>query len=173
MTRINVYNYADPNDYDSETHLAGWFNSDAATLYKEATRWDGNNHISVNTGSQWDHEALYRTKAGRWVLNTWSQWEGREERYTFVDDAAAKDWLLRNEEDAAVEQWFGELEEESGPSKGGRPKVGPEINIAYPEDLLKRIKAAADRSGLSRAAWLRQVAAAAVSESEQRAEAGV
>lgn len=173
MTRINVYTYASDDDYSSETALAGWFNDDAATRYDEQTRWDGNNSVSVNPVGPYGHQALYRTKSNRWVLNTWSQYQGVQERYEFVDDDDAKNWLTLNEEDAAVVQHFGELEEESGPSKGGRPRVGEPLSVAYPTDLTKRIDAAADRSGLSRAAWLRQIAAAAVSVSEQRAEAGV
>lgn len=173
MTRINVYAYANTEDYDSTTTLDGWFNDDAATVYKEQTRWDGNNNVSVNPVGPYGHQALYRTKSGKWVLNTWSQWQGVEERYEFIDDDAARNWLILNEEDAAVAQWFGELDEESGPSKGGRPRVGEPISVAYPADLLTRIDASAERSGLSRAAWLRQIAAAAVAVSEQRADAGV
>ncbi len=169
MTRINVYAYAD--DF-GQTTLDGWFNDDAATRYDEDTNWDGNNHVSVATGSQWNHEALYRTRKGQWVLNWWSQWQGSTEKYEFVSDERAKEWLLRNDHDDAVTKWFGELEEESGPPKGGRPAVGPAISTAYSAELLARIDDAAKRSGLSRAAWLRQIAAAAVSVSEQRAEAG-
>lgn len=156
MARINVYNYGDPESYDYEgPTLAGWFNNDSATLYKENTRWDGNNHISVNTGSQWDHEALYRTKAGRWVLNTWSQWQGSEERYKFVDDATAKDWLIRNDQDEAVAQHFGELEEESGPKLGGRPSIGPKVEVRLPQEVLDRVEAL--RGGRERADVLRDL----------------
>jgi hypothetical protein len=160
MARTNVYNYADDDAraYGEEDTLTGWFNPDSATLYKEDTEWDGSNHISLATGSQFDHEALYRTKGGRWVLNTWSQWEGKQERYEFVNDATAKDWLLRNNEDDAVAQWFGELEEEFGPSKGGRPAVGPAISVAYPQSLLDRIDAATAAANLTRAEWLRNAA---------------
>ncbi|MEU5323026.1 hypothetical protein AB0G67_40680 [Streptomyces sp. NPDC021056] len=139
MARINVYSYAE-TEYD-ETTLQGWFNDDSSTLYKEATRWDGNNHVSVNPVGRHGHQALYRTKGGRWVLNTWSQWQGSEDRYEFIDDSVAKDWLLRNDEDDAVEQHFGELEEESGPNLGGRPSIGPKVEVRIPKDILARVDA--------------------------------
>lgn len=41
-----------------------WFNPDAAKEYEEATWWNGNNHVSKATGSQWDHEKLYLTPKG-------------------------------------------------------------------------------------------------------------
>ena len=44
-----------------------WFDLDAAKRFDEATIWDGRNRISLATGSQWDHEALYRT--GQWPLD--------------------------------------------------------------------------------------------------------
>ena len=79
------------------TDSPNWFDADAAVGFDEATRWDGNNHISVATGSQWDHERLYWTASGNWVLNYWSQWEGRLESYSEVDEARAIEWLIRNQ----------------------------------------------------------------------------
>lgn len=38
--------------------------------------WNGSNHISQATGSQWEHESLLRTAGGWWVLHRWSQWQG-------------------------------------------------------------------------------------------------
>lgn len=139
MTRINVYNYA-KDEYD-ETTLAGWFNEESATQFKEATSWDGNNNVSVNPIGQFEHQSLYRTKAGRWVLCTWSQYQGVEPRYEFVTDDTAKDWLIRNEEDDAVAQHFGELEEESGPNLGGRPSIGPKVDVRLPREVLERVDA--------------------------------
>ena len=66
MDRINIY--GEPGD-DGRRPLIGWFDRDAAKgRYDEDTRWDGSNHVSVATGSQWDHEMLYRTPQDRWVL---------------------------------------------------------------------------------------------------------
>ena len=71
----------------------GWLDLDRAKKYDEDTRWDGNNHISVATGSQWNHEALYCTRKGVYVINSWSQWQGSGESWTRID---AADWLMRN-----------------------------------------------------------------------------
>lgn len=75
-----------------------WFDSDAegAKEFKEDTNWDGNNSISVATGSQWDHEILYRTRKGAWVKNTWSQMQGTIERYFEIAEEDAAQWLLEN-----------------------------------------------------------------------------
>ncbi|MBZ5574867.1 MAG: hypothetical protein LAO09_23685 [Acidobacteriia bacterium] len=33
-----------------------WFDRSAAEAFEESTTWDGRNHISDATGSQWNHE---------------------------------------------------------------------------------------------------------------------
>lgn len=73
-----------------------WFDVNAATKYEEAARWDGRNMVSVATGDQWEHEALYRTKGGRWVLNHWSQWQGSSEAWTEISATEAAAWLTAN-----------------------------------------------------------------------------
>ena len=90
----------------------GWFDIESATKYTEDTHWDGNNHISNATGSQWEHEALYCTRKGVYVLNHWSQWQGSSESWTRIDATEAATWLVQNGEeppdgglaDAAAEQ---------------------------------------------------------------------
>jgi len=83
----------------------GWFDADRAEQWEEATRWDGNNHISRATGSQWAHECLYRTRKGVWVLHAWSQWQGSTPRWHRVSAPDAIAWLLRNDEAAAAERY--------------------------------------------------------------------
>ena len=73
-----------------------WFDVDKATVFMEATRWNGNNRISVNTNSQWAHEALYRTAKGSFVLNSYSDYQGSQETWEVIDDQSAVDWLIRN-----------------------------------------------------------------------------
>lgn len=80
----------------------GWFDSEKARCYEERTYWDGSNHISCNSGSQWEHEALHRTCSGRWVLNRWSQYQGTAETYEEVSAREAAAWLNRN--DLAIPQ---------------------------------------------------------------------
>jgi hypothetical protein len=53
-----------------------FFDMDKATKYEEDTYWNGNNHISKATGSQWSHEILFKTASGKWVLNCYSQYQG-------------------------------------------------------------------------------------------------
>lgn len=76
-----------------------WFDLDTATCYEEATFWDGNNRRSRATGSQWDHEELYRTASGRWVKHWWSQWAGSVDRWEEISEAEAVAWLVQNEWD--------------------------------------------------------------------------
>lgn len=73
-----------------------WFDNDSAVRFGEHTNWNGNNHISVNTGSQWGHEALYYTKSGNWVLNSWSDWQGSTEEYVIISESDAVRWLCVN-----------------------------------------------------------------------------
>jgi len=72
-----------------------WFDTSKAIRFDEDTRWDGNNHISRATGSQWNHEALYFTKSGNWILNAWSQCRGGSpETYGTIGEESAIAWLI-------------------------------------------------------------------------------
>lgn len=71
-----------------------WFDADKAQLWGERREHDGRNYISQATGSQWEHERLYRTAKGSWVLRSWSDWQGSRESYRRVDDSEAHVWLL-------------------------------------------------------------------------------
>ena len=62
--------------------------------WDEETDWNGNNHISRATGSQWHHQTLYRSRKGRyWVENT-SQWQGSMDSAEWVSPQEAARWLL-------------------------------------------------------------------------------
>jgi len=74
-----------------------WFLTESAVLFREQTKFDGRNQISVPTGSQWEHEYLYFTKSGKWVQNCWSNYQGRGESYSQIDEATAIAWLIQNE----------------------------------------------------------------------------
>jgi len=89
-----------------------WFNEEKAESWNESTWWDGSNHVSHVTGSQWEHERLYRTASGRWVLNSWSQWQGSKECYEAIDDDAAAKWLVQNDHEPhrVVAEQFAALE---------------------------------------------------------------
>ena len=142
------------NVFDFDGNFVGWFDRAKAERFSEATRWNGNNHISIATGSQWDHQALYYTAGGRWVLYFWSQYQGRPERYRFIDGDEAREWLLLNEEDAAVEKYFGEIEDEVGP---GRPEIGRPIIAHLPPELTAQLDQMAERDGVPRAEIIRRL----------------
>lgn len=74
-----------------------YFDADKAECFKEETFWDGSNHISKATGSQWNHEALYRTASGKWVKNSYSQFQGTTETYEIISPAEAGEWFVKNE----------------------------------------------------------------------------
>jgi len=71
-----------------------WFDRDSAITFDESTWWDGSNLISGATGSQWEHESLWYTRQGRWVLHTYSQWQGSPEMWQEIDAADAARWLV-------------------------------------------------------------------------------
>ncbi len=80
-----------------------WFDPDKATHWEEGTRWDGNNYISLATNIQWNHEKLYRTANGAWVLHSWSNYQGRGESYVCIKESEAASWLIRSEHELPEE----------------------------------------------------------------------
>ena len=73
-----------------------YFDPDTSTQFREERHHDGRNYISVATGSQWEHQALYRTSRGAWILNCWSAYQGTVETYERIDEAQAVAWLAAN-----------------------------------------------------------------------------
>jgi len=74
-----------------------WFDSDKAECYKEDTYHDGINLISKATGSQWEHEAIYLTKGGTFILNHWSNYQGSRETYEEISKEEAARWFAKQE----------------------------------------------------------------------------
>lgn len=87
---------------DNERQPVGWFDKDRATRFAEDRRHDGSNLISVATGSQWAHEALFLTRKHRWIINEWSDWQGSAETYSFMDERDAFRWLVANRYDEVM-----------------------------------------------------------------------
>lgn len=102
MTRITLTQDYCPITGQCLGKDGAWFDADKATKYDEDTRFNGSNQISVNTGDQWLHEALYKTRSGKWVLNAWSQWQGGYDTYKQIDPDAAAIWLVKNGHDEAA-----------------------------------------------------------------------
>jgi len=72
-----------------------WFDADQATCYEESSHFDGHNMISDATGSQWEHEEVYKTAKGTYVLHAWSQWQGTAPTFEKVSESRAYRWLVR------------------------------------------------------------------------------
>jgi hypothetical protein len=85
----------------------------AQESWEEATRWNGNNHISRATGSQWEHETLYRSARGRYYVVHTSQYQGTLPWARFLTEAEAAAWLLANEEELPddLEKYAAEVSE--------------------------------------------------------------
>jgi hypothetical protein len=83
-----------------------WFDLDKAEWFNGDYVFDGRNNISVNTGTQWEHQTLYRTAKGKWVMHHTSDWHGARASWSEVtaEDAAA--WLILNKESAAADKYF-------------------------------------------------------------------
>lgn len=45
------------------------------------------------------------------------------------------------------------------PNKGGRPRIGTQVSMIFPPDMLARIDADAERQGIARAEWVRRACA--------------
>ena len=74
--------------------------TDRATAHwDEDTRFDGSNYISRATGSQWNHEELYRSRRGRYYVVHWSQWQGSTAHAEWVSLEEAARWLLSQDHD--------------------------------------------------------------------------
>lgn len=139
MKRINVTGVKEKDsDGSPVTGVVGWFDADKAEYFHESLEWDGQNNISQATGSQFDHEMLIRTVQGRWVLNSYSQWQGSPDVYTFITADKAREWLIAQNHDKEVKRFFGELEEERGP---GQPEIGAYVNVPLGEDLRAKLDA--------------------------------
>ena len=165
MARTNVYEISE----HGERTLAGWFDPMKCESFTEGHRWDGNNNIGVISGApiSFVDETLYRTPGGRWVRNSdRTRYHNGADHYEFLTDDEARDWLLRSEDnDEAIERYFGEQAAESGPAPTGRPSMGdaPPITVKVPAELLALIDAAAGRAGIVRAEWIRRACEAALS----------
>ena len=145
-----------------------WFERDKATLVAtDETEWDGNNHISRATRSQWIREDLYRTAGGAWVIlrdnhDTRTVPPGPTWHGITPDEAQA--WLRKQDLHELADTEF-EAVEERGP---GRPEIGERICVRLPPALLADVDRIAAESGSTRpdvirialSEWIFQVAVA-------------
>jgi hypothetical protein len=73
--------------------------SKATQHWEENTRWDGRNHISVATGSKWEHQTLYRSRKGRYYIEHCSDYQSVAPHAEWVSEQEAAGWLLANEQE--------------------------------------------------------------------------
>lgn len=143
-----------------------WFDPAAAqAAITEGSRWDGNNHIGVCSGLQTSRAVLYLTGAGRWIENRDATHEfGGSDSYRFLSSQAAQEWLIRSADadrggqaaQEALEKYFGEIPEESGP---GRPEIGGAVHVRLGDELA-RVDAWAAKEGIKRAEAVRRLVSA-------------
>lgn len=75
----------------------------ASQRWEESTFFNGNNHISRATGSQWNHETLFQSAKGSWYIEATSQWQGSSPNACWVTPSEAAVWLLANEHEVPPE----------------------------------------------------------------------
>ena len=49
------------------------------------------------TGSQWEHEQLYRSAKGQWYVESSSQWQGSQPSAKWLTPQEAAEWLVLND----------------------------------------------------------------------------
>lgn len=84
---MSRYRMSDGTVVDTKNAVAQW---------EEDTRWDGRNYISVATGSQWEHQTLYRSRKGRFYIEHVSSYEGTTPGVEWCSNEEATRWLLAN-----------------------------------------------------------------------------
>lgn len=76
-----------------------WFDADKAEMFKEDTYWNGQNHISKATDSQWVHETLFLTASKKWIKMTDSNYAGTRDQVEIISENEAAEWFLSQEMD--------------------------------------------------------------------------
>lgn len=147
-TRINVYKLLDNGYGEHERVFDGWFD------LSRAERWSDQDHNGNGSGGPGRGVAVYRTAQGRWVMEEWTNWQGEEDLCYFIEADKAREWLLANNFDEAVEEHFGEIEEERGP---GRPAIGDQVQVRMSDDLKERLDEWAGERNISRAEAVRRI----------------
>lgn len=80
-----------------------WFDPDKATLFEESRWFDGSNYISYATGTQWNHEELYRTAKNTWILHEWYDWQNGYEHWKVISLTDAEEWMANHGHSDGIE----------------------------------------------------------------------
>jgi hypothetical protein len=71
----------------------------AIESWNEDTEFDGRNQISKATGSQWEHETLYKSRKGNYYIVHESNWQGTTPEAEMLTRQEAARWLILNNHD--------------------------------------------------------------------------
>ena len=93
-----------------------------------------------------NHDRLYRTARGRWVLYTCinAQAHGQTGDHCYIDDEKAREWLQHNGHADALRP-------------PGRPEIGGKIAVAVGSSRLTAVSAWAQEHGIGRGEAIRQL----------------
>lgn len=141
--RMNVLE----TDVNGQLRVIGWFD------HRKAERFD---EISPQIPGRDEHQILFRTAEGRWVLYgyVYARRGGAFGKpNTFISSDQARDWLERNGQYEAVARYFGEAAER-GP---GRPAIGGRVTIPIGDGRVSAVDAWARDRKVSRAEAIRQL----------------
>ena len=79
------YRMSDGTIVDTDNSSKNW---------DEAQDHDGQNWISRHTGTQWNHERLFRSRKGRYYIERSSDWQGTTSACEWISNEEAARWLL-------------------------------------------------------------------------------
>jgi hypothetical protein len=68
----------------------------ALDRFQEDEYFNGHNHCSINTDSQWEHQDLYLSRLGFWYIVQWSQREGTKDKAWKISENEAVEWIALN-----------------------------------------------------------------------------
>ncbi len=144
MDRTNIF--ADHDD----RRIVGWFDWDAIKGRWSDRDYNGNGSHGTGRG-----EEVILTAGGKWVMNHWTAWQGESSTRAYMMAGDARDWLLRNNEDTAVEAHFGEIPGEED-RREGRPEIGGLVQVRLGDEL-ERVDGYAQAHGIKRAEAIRRL----------------
>lgn len=71
----------------------------AVQSWEQARDWNGSNHIGRSSHSQWVDDTLFKTRKGRYYLESCSRIQGQMDRAEWMSPQAATRWLILNDEE--------------------------------------------------------------------------
>lgn len=90
-----------------------WFDVDEAKRWDEAgVNADDGTPISLATGNSWEHETLFLTRAGTFIIHYLSERNPTLASFVEYDDKKGIQWLLKNgyPDEAAKLEFKGDME---------------------------------------------------------------